>query len=91
MAPKMLSRGPTFEVKIGWANDFPEYFKILAKVGEGTFSTVWSARPMVDSKKHGDGETEGLLALKRIDPTCSPARILNEFIQMRDLGGEWAL
>lgn len=36
------------------------------------------------------GRGEELVALKRINPTCSPSRILNEFEQMRKLGGERA-
>lgn len=57
-------------------------FEVLDKVGEGSFGTVWTA------KEHDKEASEPLLALKRINLTCSPSRILNEFEQMRKLGGE---
>ena len=78
---------PSREARIGWANDFPEDFEILSKVGEGTFSTVWSAKAKSARQDCGGGGLEKLVALKRIHPTCSPSRILNEFEQMRKLGG----
>lgn len=80
---------PSPEARTGWANDFPEHFEVLTKIGEGTFSTVWAARRRERGDDASRGEEDGgLVALKRINPTCSPTRILNEFEQMRKLGGE---
>lgn len=72
--------GPSREAKLAWDDDFPEQFDILEKIGEGSFGTVWTAR------EHGNAASP-LFALKRINPTCSPSRILNEYQQMRKLGG----
>lgn len=86
---------PSRDARIAWANDFPENFEVLLKIGEGSFGTVWSARRKGPRPRQGGGLGEGeenraLMALKRINPTCSPSRILNEFEQMRKLGGEAA-
>lgn len=104
---------PSREAQVGWGDDFPTNFKVLAKIGEGSFGTVWTAKRTKEkgggnAKGEGGGvmegnaadeaaaggggveeETDGLVALKRINPTCSPSRILNEFEQMRKLGGEY--
>lgn len=101
---------PSREAQVGWGDDFPVNFKVLSKIGEGSFGTVWTARRgngreggsangvrgwgageeglEGQEEEEGGGETEGLVALKRINPTCSPSRVLNEFEQMRKLGGE---
>lgn len=86
---------PSRDARIAWANDFPENFEVLFKIGEGSFGTVWSARRNGPRPRQGGGpgggeEKGALMALKRINPTCSPSRILNEFEQMRKLGGEAA-
>ncbi|CAB1119151.1 unnamed protein product [Ectocarpus sp. CCAP 1310/34] len=91
------STEPTREARIAWNDDFPRNFLVCEKIGEGSFGTVWTARRLEeDGKQRGphDGESRGeeerdqkLVALKRINPTCSPSRILNEFNQMRRLGG----
>ncbi|CAN0404146.1 unnamed protein product, partial [Laminaria digitata] len=88
---------PSREAQVGWGDDFPLNFKVLSKIGEGSFGTVWTAkrteaREGANAKGRGGGGGaggggEGLVALKRINPTCSPSRILNEFEQMRKLGG----
>lgn len=56
---------------------------MLDKIGEGSFGTVWTARD-----RRCTEATAPLVALKRINPTCSPSRILNEYQQMRMLGGK---
>ncbi|CAM9866699.1 unnamed protein product [Ectocarpus fasciculatus] len=89
---------PSREARLAWNNDFPRNFLVCEKIGEGSFGTVWTAtRLQEDGKQRGhrcDGESRGeeeraqeIVALKRINPTCSPSRILNEFNQMRTLGG----
>ncbi|CAM9810441.1 unnamed protein product [Ectocarpus sp. 4 AP-2014] len=88
---------PSREARIAWNDDFPRNFLVCEKIGEGSFGTVWTARRLQEDCKqrgrHG-GDSRGeeerdrkLVALKRINPTCSPSRILNEFNQMRTLGG----
>jgi len=62
--------------------DFPELagrYKVLEKVGEGTFSSVYTA--VVNNG------TNAIVALKRINPTCSPSRIINEINCLKKLGG----
>lgn len=88
---------PSREARIAWNDDFPPNFLVCDKIGEGSFGTVWTATRVQEDGKHRgrhDGESRGeeergqeLVALKRINPTCSPSRILNEFNQMRTLGG----
>ncbi|CAN0423288.1 unnamed protein product [Ectocarpus sp. 12 AP-2014] len=88
---------PSREARIAWNDDFPRNFLVCEKIGEGSFGTVWTATRLQEvGKQRGrhDGESRGeeerdqkLVALKRINPTCSPSRILNEFNQMRALGG----
>lgn len=85
---------PSREARIAWDDDFPAEFDVLEKIGEGSFGTVWTAtatataaEPEASQGEHGEKEDgKGLVALKRINPTCSPSRILNEFNQMRKLG-----
>lgn len=85
---------PSREARVAWNNDFPSKFQVLEKIGEGSFGTVWLARRRQEQRRGGGGaeaaavgEKEELVALKRINPTCSPSRILNEFQQMQKLGG----
>lgn len=75
-----LSLGSSREARLAWDDDFPEQFELLGKIGEGSFSTVWKARERSD--KAGP-----VFALKRINPTCAPSRILEEYRQMKKLGG----
>ncbi len=88
---------PSREARVAWNNDFPPNFQVLDKIGEGSFGSVWLGKRTEDGNGHGpDGERreeeEGLVAIKRINPTCSPSRILNEFEQMKKLrGGESGL
>lgn len=90
---------PSREARSAWNDDFPADFAVLEKIGEGSFGTVWTARsinstvtpavrvrPAASQSEEPEKEDEGLVALKRINPTCSPSRILNEFNQMRNLG-----
>lgn len=90
---------PSREAKAAWNDDFPAKFRVLDKIGEGSFGTVWLGRRRAEEDTHkqqhqhsaegGRQEEDGLLAIKRINPTCSPSRILNEFEQMQKLrGGE---
>lgn len=91
---------PSREAQAAWNNDFPAKFYVLDKIGEGSFGTVWLGRRRnEENKKHaqqqhhsaeGGRQEEGdLVAIKRINPTCSPSRILNEFALMEKLrGGE---
>eukprot|EP01117_Protostelium_nocturnum_P005075 TRINITY_DN1837_c0_g1_i2.p1 TRINITY_DN1837_c0_g1~~TRINITY_DN1837_c0_g1_i2.p1 ORF type:complete len:522 (+),score=158.65 TRINITY_DN1837_c0_g1_i2:330-1895(+) len=62
-------------------------FEVKEKIGEGTFSSVYKAIP-VNRKCYGIGESESFVALKRIYPTCSPLRILNEMQHLKRLGGK---
>lgn len=64
-----LVKAPSHEARIGWSNDFPERFEVLNKIGEGSFGTVWTGQERDENKK-----MEPLVALKRINPTCSPSR-----------------
>jgi len=62
------------------AFDFEEVrgkYHVLEKIGEGTFSSVYKA---ITSDNQ-------IVALKRIYPTCSPARILHEMQFLKMLGG----
>ncbi|PRP80422.1 hypothetical protein PROFUN_11968 [Planoprotostelium fungivorum] len=66
------------------ANFSLDTFKeIIEKIGEGTFSSVYKARPIHRSKNM----KEEFVAIKRIYPSCSPARILNEMKMLRRLTG----
>eukprot|EP00752_Nemacystus_decipiens_P008135 g7275.t1 len=87
---------PSREAKAAWNNDFPTKFHVLDKIGEGSFGTVWLGRRRrneegINTQQHSKGGgrqgDEHLVAIKRINPTCSPSRILNEFEQMRKLRG----
>jgi len=54
-------------------------YHVLEKVGEGTFSSVYKAICKA---------TQRVVVLKRIYPTCSPDRILNEMKYLHLLGGK---
>jgi len=54
-------------------------YHVLEKVGEGTFSSVYKAISLA---------TQETVVLKRIYPTCSPDRILNEMKYLHLLGGK---
>eukprot|EP01132_Coremiostelium_polycephalum_P001175 gene1175-1487_t len=64
--------------------EFPEIkgkYKILDKIGQGTFSGVYKSVCI-------DGPFKGLIvALKRVAPTSSPARIINEIHSLLRVGG----
>ncbi|CAM9738539.1 unnamed protein product [Scytosiphon promiscuus] len=86
---------PSREAIIAWDDDFPAEYDVLEKIGEGSFGTVWTAtaaatsipsKPAAPEREQECKGDKGLVALKRINPTCSPSRILNEFNQMRKLG-----
>jgi serine/threonine protein kinase len=62
---------------------FPEVgdrYHVAEKTGEGTFSSVYKAVTLDDRMD--------VVALKRIYPTCSPQRILNEIKFLYLLGGK---
>lgn len=85
---------PSREARVAWNDDFPAKFQVLDKIGEGSFGSVWLGKKRNRTEDGNDHdaerrEEEGLVAIKRINPTCSPSRILNEFEQMKKLrGGE---
>jgi len=54
-------------------------YHVLEKVGEGTFSSVYKGISLA---------TRETVVLKRIYPTCSPDRILNEMTYLHLLGGK---
>lgn len=61
--------------------DFEELrgkYRVLEKIGEGTFSVVYKAC-RIDNPNQ-------IVALKRIYPTCSPNRILNELKHLKTVG-----
>ena len=58
-----------------------EHFKVLNKIGEGTFSSVFLAR-----LKHYT-EVKQLFALKHIIPTSHPSRIEGELKCLQEIGG----
>ncbi|KAL6069086.1 Cell division control protein 7, variant 3 [Balamuthia mandrillaris] len=63
--------------------DFPETrgkYRVLEKVGEGTFSSVYKAASLT----HPDT----IVALKRLYPSSSPARIKSEIQHLHVLGGK---
>ncbi|PRP84813.1 hypothetical protein PROFUN_07467 [Planoprotostelium fungivorum] len=70
-------------------------YDIIEKIGEGTFSMVYKAvrkqkteatsSPLQPPSSSSD---EDFVALKRINPTCSPARICNEMKHLKNLGGK---
>eukprot|EP01133_Synstelium_polycarpum_P015987 gene15987-19018_t len=65
--------------------EFPELkgrFKVLDKIGQGTFSGVYKSVCI-------DGAEMGMVvALKRVAPTSSPTRILNEITSLLRVGGQ---
>lgn len=62
-----------------------ESYKILQKIGEGTFSSVYLAKPVARNSLHkGINST---VALKRIYVTSSPQRIYNELKLLYTLRG----
>jgi len=65
-------------------NEFEEVkgkYRVLEKIGEGTFSSVYKAIDLNDP-------TQTVVALKRIYSTCRPGRILNEIQHLKNLGGK---
>lgn len=65
--------------------DFAEVhgkYKVIEKIGEGTFSSVYKAVSLMNNSNHGK-----VFALKRISATCRPSRILNEIQHLKNLGG----
>lgn len=54
-------------------------YRAIEKIGEGTFSSVYKAVSLT---------THETVVLKRISPTCSPDRILNEIKYLHLLGGK---
>ncbi|CAN0421417.1 unnamed protein product, partial [Discosporangium mesarthrocarpum] len=63
-------------------------FDVLDKIGTGSFGTVWTARRRrKDTSPSSTRDYEPIVALKRINSTCSPQRILNEYRHMCRLGG----
>eukprot|EP00903_Cladosiphon_okamuranus_P012151 g11399.t1 len=93
-------KGPSREARAAWNDDFPAKFHVLDKIGEGSFGTVWLGRrrnteggekqqQQQQQQQHSAvrQKKDDLVAIKRINPTCSPSRILNEFEQMRKLRG----
>ncbi|PRP85956.1 cell division cycle 7-related protein kinase-like [Planoprotostelium fungivorum] len=61
-------------------------YQIIEKIGEGTFSSVYKALPL-KQRPQGMPEEDTYVAIKRIYPTCSPARIINEMKHLRGTGG----
>ncbi|EZF30972.1 CDC7 protein kinase [Trichophyton interdigitale MR816] len=77
-------------------------FRLINRVGEGTFSTVYKAQDLtwnkgafqtdpLDPSKPLRGMKKQYVALKKIYVTSSPARILNELEILNDLRGHPAV
>lgn len=76
-----------------------ENFRLLDKIGEGTFSSVYQAVDLRRDEYKNEWDYEGLdrracpqdqvnlVAIKRIYVTSSPARIANELRILKNLGG----
>ncbi|CAM9514860.1 unnamed protein product, partial [Choristocarpus tenellus] len=78
---------PSTKVKLGWEGDFPEEYEVLDCCGKGSFGSCWTARERTKDKNRG-AEEERVVVLKRINRTCSPGRILNEYQHLCRLGGQ---
>lgn len=80
-----------------FSNAFPKLamkYKLINKIGEGTFSTVYKARPLfylpaqtANKKGFEKPPKQSLVALKRIYVTSSPGRIYNELSLLNTLSG----
>lgn len=73
---------------ISFTMNFPgldKQYKVLQKIGEGTFSSVYLAKPI--SKKLISKGIKTTVALKRIYVTSSPQRIHNELNLLYNLRG----
>lgn len=57
-----------------------DYFDLLGKVGEGTFSTVHLAALKRDPSR--------MFAVKHLVPTCHPTRIIRELQCLQTIGGQ---
>lgn len=71
-----------------FTNNFPgldQSYKVLKKIGEGTFSTVYLARPIINKLPLKGKKNK--VALKRIYVTSSPQRIYNELNLLYKLRG----
>nr|XP_027195904.1 cell division cycle 7-related protein kinase-like [Dermatophagoides pteronyssinus] len=73
-----------------------QYFNIVDKIGEGTFSKVYKAKlkhciEMDDNNQNNNGNNQNNneeYALKYIIPIVKPSRIAKELRFLRDLGGQ---
>ncbi|KAJ3313847.1 hypothetical protein HDV04_001408 [Boothiomyces sp. JEL0838] len=68
--------------------DFPNCpYKMIEKIGQGTFSSVYKAIDTQHQHTSDCGEECNIVAVKRIYPTSSPTRILTELSILHSLSG----